>query len=78
MTFTGAEYSTEALMRELKKQVEEENIRSIDGYNDLVDLLVEEKKSYGFFAEDEDLEQLKSALSSRWNEVQENRSDNAR
>lgn len=77
MTYTGAEYSTEALMRELKRQVEEEDIRTIDGYNDLIDLLVEEKKSYGFFTEDEDLEQLKSSLSSRWNEVQEGRSDKA-
>lgn len=75
MTYTGAEFSTEALLRELKRQVEDENIRSIEGYDDLIDLLVEEKKSYGFFTEDEDLEQLKNTLRAHWSEVQANRSD---
>lgn len=71
MVYLGAEYSSEDLFQELKKQVEEENVRSFEQYSDLIDLLVEEKKSYGFFAEDEDLEQLKDSLLLRWNEVQE-------
>lgn len=69
MTYTGAEYSSEDLFHELSRQVEQENIHSVEEYNDLVDLLVEEKKSYGFFTEDEDLEQLKGSLRLRWDEV---------
>lgn len=69
MVYTGAEYSTQELFEELKRQVEDENIHSFDQYSDLIDLLLEEKKSYGFFAEDEDLEQIKGVLKQRWGEV---------
>lgn len=44
MTYTGAEYSTSSLLRELKKQVEIEHVRSFDQYKDLVDNLIEEKR----------------------------------
>lgn len=70
MVYIGAEYSLEELFQELKRQAEDENVRSFDEYSDLIDLLVEEKKSYGFFAEDEDLEQIKGVLRQRWNEFQ--------
>lgn len=70
MTYTGAEYSTSGLIRELKKQIKQEDVKSFDQYKDLVDALIEEKKSYGFFVEDEDLIQLRHDLEVRWSELQ--------
>ncbi|HEX8974019.1 MAG TPA: hypothetical protein VF817_00855 [Patescibacteria group bacterium] len=69
MTYTGAEYSIEQLFDELKKQVRTENVRDFEAYRDLVDNLIEEKKSYGFFADEEDLVQLKRDLEARWLEI---------
>lgn len=69
VTYTGGEYSVDALFRELSRQVEDENIKTYDEYRGLVDLIVEEKMSYGFFTENEDLEQLKSDLLSKWPEI---------
>jgi hypothetical protein len=69
MTYSGSEYSQEALLRELKKQIRDENIDSFDQYSEMVDYILEEKKSYGFLADEEDIEQLRSALESRWNEI---------
>ena len=71
MIYTGAEYSLESLFQEVKKQVLDENVNNYDGYKDLIDLLVEEKKSYGFFAENEDIEQIKRDLELRWPEVED-------
>ncbi|EKD58895.1 MAG: hypothetical protein ACD_56C00035G0009 [uncultured bacterium] len=70
MTYTGAEYSSENLFHELLRQVRAEDVRSFDEYKDLIDVLIEEKKSYGFYSEDEDLEQLKRSLELRWNEIE--------
>lgn len=72
MTYTGAEYSLENLFRELQKQARLENIQSYDQYVGLVDNLIEEKKSYGFLADEEDLEQIKHGLELRWAEVEKN------
>lgn len=66
MVYEGGEYSTEDLFLELRRRVNDENIKSYDQYKDLVDLLVEEKKNYGFYSDDEDLEQLKRDLEVRW------------
>jgi hypothetical protein len=71
MTYTGAEYSLESLFRELKNQVEQENVRTYDQYKDLVDVLIEEKKSYGFLNDEEDLIQIKRNLELRWMEIEE-------
>lgn len=70
MVYDGAEYSSEDLFRELKRQVEEENVRSFDQYRELIDNLIEEKRSYGFFTDEEDLVQMKHSLELRWNEIQ--------
>lgn len=72
MTYTGAEYSLENLFLELKKQAKNENVQSYDEYTELVDVLVEEKKSYGFLSDEEDLEQIKHGLELRWNEIEKN------
>lgn len=70
MVYTGAEYSVEDLLQELKQQVHTENVRSFDQYNELIDNLIEEKKSYGFLVDEEDLVQLKRSLEMRWNEIE--------
>jgi hypothetical protein len=70
MTYQGGEYSPEDLLNELKERTKNENVRNIDSYKDLVDELIEEKKNYGFFSEDEDLEQIKDDLEQRWPEVE--------
>jgi len=71
-TYTGGEYSLQDLLNELKERAKAENVRTIDSYKDLVDELIEEKKGYGFFSEDEDLEQMKDDLEQRWSEVEKN------
>lgn len=68
MTYTGGEFSYESLWQELQRQVHDENVKSLDQYKDLVDLLVEEKRGYGFLRDEEDLQQIKSNLISRWRE----------
>lgn len=72
MTYTGGEYSLESLFEELKKQAKEENVESYDEYTELVDRLIEEKKSYGFLSDEEDLEQIKHGLELRWHEIERN------
>jgi hypothetical protein len=70
MTYTGSEYSLETLFLELRKQSRVENIHSYDEYIDLVDNLIEEKKSYGFLLDQEDLEQIRHDLELRWPELE--------
>ena len=70
MVYTGAEYSSEDLFQELRRQVQQENVRSFEEYDGLIDNLIEEKKSYGFFADEEDLVQLKRGLELRWLEIE--------
>ena len=70
MVYTGAEFSSEELFQEIKKQVEQENVHSYDEYSELIDNLIEEKKSYGFLADEEDLVQLKQGLEMRWTEIE--------
>lgn len=60
----------ESLFVQLKKQARDENVQSYDEYVDLVDGLIEEKKSYGFLADEEDLEQIKHGLELRWPEIE--------
>ncbi len=61
----------ESLFSELQKQARNENVQSYDEYLGLVDNLVEEKKSYGFLSDEEDLEQIKHDLELRWPELEE-------
>ena len=72
MTYTGAEYSLEELYRQLQRQAKSENVRSYDEYAGLVDDIIEEKKSYGFLSDEEDLEQIKHDLELRWPEIERN------
>lgn len=69
MIYTGAEYSLENIYHQLLQQARYEDIRTYEQYKELVDLFIEEKKSYGFFSEDEDLVQIKHSLELRWREV---------
>lgn len=72
MTYTGAEYSMQALLKELKKKIENQGINSYDEYVDMVDDLVEEKRGYGFFSENEDLTQIKNNLEMHWRDLRQN------
>lgn len=71
MTYKGGEYSIDQLFLEIKKQSKREKIQTQGEYNSLVDDVVDEKIGYGFFSENEDTEQLKNSLRSRWSEVEE-------
>ena len=69
MTYSGGEYSVESLFRELKKQIQLENVHVYEEYMGLVDNLIEEKKGYGFFTDEEDLEQFRDDLLLKWKEI---------
>ena len=71
LIFTGAEYSTEELLREVKKAVGRERISHYSQYISLVDDILEDKVDMGFFDKEEDITQIKENLLSRWNEVRE-------
>ncbi|MCX6766095.1 MAG: hypothetical protein NT136_04015 [Candidatus Moranbacteria bacterium] len=70
MTYKGGEYSFNELLKELKQRAKKELIQSDYEYLELIDGLIEEKKSQGYFSEDEDMEQLKSDLEIMWPEVE--------
>lgn len=71
LTYSGAEYSEESLLDEIKEAARRERISTLVQYRDLIDEIVEEKRIYGFFSDDEDLSQVKKDLESRWAEVEE-------
>lgn len=75
LTYTGGEYSVQDLFNELKELVKQEGILTFEGYAEAVDEIVEEKSKYGFFSENEDLMQIKSALEKRWSEIGQGRSE---
>jgi len=75
MTYTGGEFSMDALLRELSERAMLERIDIYDAYVELVDALIEEKKSYGFLAEGDDLEQVRYSLLSYWPEVKKKLAD---
>jgi len=70
MPYIGGEYSEKDLLKELKQMVSIENVRSYEEYEGLVDWLIEEKKSYGFLSDEEDLTQLRRDLEMRWSEIE--------
>jgi len=72
MPYIGGEYSIQALLKELKQMVAIENVKSFDQYSELVDWILEEKKSYGFLADEEDLTQLRRDLELHWGEIMTN------
>lgn len=71
MTYKSGEYSFRDLLKEIKGRSRENAIQSDYEYADLVEEIIEEKKSAGLFSEDEDLEQLASDLKLMWPEVEE-------
>lgn len=71
MAYQGGEYSFKNLYNEIKKKAKDKAIQSDYEYADLIDQLIEEKKSLGLLSEDEDLEQLKNDLELMWPEVEQ-------
>jgi len=70
LTYSGAEYSEESLFDEIKEAAKRERISTLVQYRDLIDEIVEEKRIYGFFSDDEDLSQVKKDLEARWEEME--------
>ncbi len=70
MTYKGGEFSFEALYGELKNKVIAEKIESIGQYKEMVENLIEEKKSYGFLDESEDWPQLVRDLLAKWPDLE--------
>ena len=69
MTYQGGEYSDNDIFAEVKEAAIREGVSTEVQYRDLIDEIVEEKRIYGFFSDDEDLSQIKEVLASRWSEV---------
>jgi hypothetical protein len=67
----GMEYSNQQLFEELRSIVIRERIKDIYQYKELVENLIEEKRSYGFFDDDENLPQVVKDLMLRWPEMEE-------
>jgi len=70
LAYQGGEYSDSDLFGEVKEAAIREGVSTIVQYRDLIDEIVEEKRIYGFFSDDEDLSQVKESLESRWSEVE--------
>jgi len=72
LTYSGAEYSEESLFDEIREAAKRERISTLVQFRDLIDEIVEEKRIYGFFSDDEDLSQVKKDLEARWEEMEKN------
>jgi len=72
LTYSGAEYSEESLFDEIKETAKRERISTLVQFRDLIDEIVEEKRIYGFFSDDENLTQVKKDLEARWEEMEKN------
>jgi hypothetical protein len=70
LTYEGGEYSDSDLFGEVKEAAIREGVSSLVQYRDLIDEIIEEKRIYGFFSDDEDLLQVKENLESRWPEIE--------
>jgi len=68
--YTGGEAGESGLFREIKKAAENEKIRTFEEYRSLVDDIVEDKIDQGFLDKNEDVEQMKHNLESRWSEIE--------
>lgn len=68
--YTGGEAGENGLFREIKKAAENEKIRTFDEYRSLIDDIVEDKIDQGFLDKNEDVEQMKRNLESRWKEIE--------
>jgi hypothetical protein len=63
---TEAEYSVQDIFSEIKETALRERLSSFAQYRDLVDEIVEEKRIFGFFDDDEDTTQIKKDLELMW------------
>jgi len=70
LTYQGGEYSNHDLFGEVKEAAVREGVSTLVQYRDLIDEIVEEKRIYGFFSDDEDLFQVKENLEARWPEIE--------
>ena len=70
MTYSGGEFSFKDLYEELKEQAVSERIEDIGQYKEMMENLLEEKKSYGFLDESEDWPQMAHDLMLKWPEVE--------
>lgn len=75
--YTGGEYSTRAIFDEIREIAQRERISTIVQFRDLIDEVVEEKRIYGFFSDDEDITQIKQNLELMWAEVHSELEDRA-
>jgi hypothetical protein len=76
MAYEGGEYSQVDIFDEVKEAAVRERIISLVQYRDLIDEIVEEKRIYGFFSDDDDTSQIKKDLEARWSEVEESLAKN--
>lgn len=71
MTFKGGEFSYNDYYHELKERAVRNKADNIGAYKELMENLIQERKSYGFLDENEDWPQLAHDLMIRWPEVEE-------
>ncbi|HBP00604.1 MAG: hypothetical protein UX75_C0056G0004 [Candidatus Moranbacteria bacterium GW2011_GWE2_47_10] len=70
MTYQGGEFSISQLLEELKVRIKEEKVQTLADYEAIIDDLIEDKKRYGFFSENEDLQQVRANLKSSWPDME--------
>jgi len=57
------------LFQELQQRVAEEGVASYNQYLELIDELIEKKKSCGALEDDDDISQIKADLELMWNSL---------
>jgi len=68
---TEAEFSVRDIFSEIREAAIRERLSSFAQYRDLIDEIVEQKRIYGFFDDDEDTTQIKKDLEQTWVEVKD-------
>ncbi|NTU66779.1 MAG: hypothetical protein HGB08_02525 [Candidatus Moranbacteria bacterium] len=68
--YMGGEPTESGLFREIKEAAELEKVRTFDEYRSLVDDIIEDKLDKGFLDKNENIEQMKHNLESRWKEIE--------
>ncbi|MEK7598616.1 MAG: hypothetical protein AAB487_02675 [Patescibacteria group bacterium] len=68
---TEAEYSVRDIFSEIRETALRERLSSFTQYRDLIDEIVEEKRIYGLFDDDEDTTQIKKDLELMWPETKD-------
>lgn len=68
---TEGEYSVRDIFSEIRETALRERLSSFAQYRDLIDEIVEEKRIYGLFSDDEDTTQIKKDLEQMWPETKD-------